>query len=146
MFYLIDGFVSTDFWKSRWFEPFVEHGGHWSVFLKKNRWCSPSLLFTLPSHTMFFMLHGNLAEWGPVTAVANSADHHDQSISHGSAHSGTPSCVFWHVGFPVMLEVHLLSCFLSLKSSLIYIRSSITVDNWIHVHMTFLTGNNYKNK
>jgi hypothetical protein len=53
---------------------------------------------------MFFMKLGN---WGPVTAVANSADHHDQSIGQGTASSGTLLRVYWNVGFPVTLAVHL---------------------------------------
>jgi hypothetical protein len=32
-------------------------------------------------------------QWGPVTVVANSPDHHDQSIRQGFANSGTPQRV-----------------------------------------------------
>jgi hypothetical protein len=35
----------------------------------------------------------NQAEWGPMTAVANSEDHHDQSI-------GSALLVYWNVGVP----------------------------------------------
>jgi hypothetical protein len=82
-------------------------GSFMRLAASKIRWNSSSPLLILLSYTMFSLLHGNLGEWGPVTAVANFADHRDQSISQGSAHWGTPSRVFWHVGLPVMLEVHL---------------------------------------
>jgi hypothetical protein len=63
--------------------------------------CSSSLLFNLHSYTVFFM---KLGEWGLVTAVANSADHHDQSIAEGIAHSGTLSRADWNVRCPVTLK------------------------------------------
>jgi hypothetical protein len=48
---------------------------------------------------MFF--HGNLGERGPVTAMANSADSHDQSIGQETAYSCTPSreckCKLWKI-------------------------------------------------
>jgi hypothetical protein len=67
---------------------------------------SSSLLFTLHSCTMFFMntIYGNLTEWGPVTMLANSAGHHSQSISPGTAHSGTPSRLCWNVGVLLYAE------------------------------------------
>jgi hypothetical protein len=81
-----------------------------------------------------------------VTAMANSADNHDQSIGQGSAHSDTPSRVNLNVGCLVTLEVYLYSCFVSCKPYLIYIRKSVTVLKRTHVHMIFLTQKNLRNK
>jgi hypothetical protein len=53
------------------------------------------------------IFHGYLEKWGSVTAVANSANHHDQSTGQETAHSGTPSHADWNVECPVKLEVHL---------------------------------------
>jgi len=52
--------------------------------------------------------HGSLADWGPVTAVANSENRHGWSTGEGVAHSDTAprsGSELW--GFPVMLVVHL---------------------------------------
>jgi hypothetical protein len=81
-----------------------------------------------------------------VTAVVNSADHHDQSIGQQSAHSGTLPIVNCNVRCLVKLDVHLYSCFVLFKSSLISVYSSVTAENQTHVHMTVLTVNDPINK
>jgi hypothetical protein len=73
------------------------------------QWCTVVPLFCLLRvHASCFScnpLHGNVGEWGQGTAVINSVDDHVQSISQGTVHSGTASCVDWNVGCPIMLEV-----------------------------------------
>jgi hypothetical protein len=94
---------------SRWFEPYIEHRGH-SCVLQHRKFDDVVVFCLLCVHTACFHatpIHGNPHEWGPVTAVANSTDHHDQSICQGSAYTGTPSHAHWNVGCPVTLEVHL---------------------------------------
>jgi hypothetical protein len=48
--------------------------------------------------------HGSQEEWGPVTAVANSEHHHDQSIRQGTTHSGPSLHVAWNVERLITLE------------------------------------------
>jgi hypothetical protein len=52
-----------------------------------------------------------------------------QSISQsvGTVYASTPSCVDWNVGYPIMLKLHLQSCFV-FKSSLISVHSSLIVE------------------
>jgi hypothetical protein len=100
-------------------------------------------------HTPLFSFntkHGNIREWCPVTAVASCAAHHDQSIGLGTAHSDAPSPVDWSTRCPVMLEVNLQWCFVSIQSSLASLCNSVTVDNRTHVNATFLTRNDFRNK
>jgi hypothetical protein len=49
-------------------------------------------------------------------------------------------------GVPHHVGSTAISCFVSFRSSLISIHSFVTVENQTHVHMTFLTGNDLKNK
>jgi hypothetical protein len=74
----------------------------------KIRWCKlfSSVYFAF-IRNVYHVIKETVGEWGPVTVVANSADHHDQSIGQATAHSGTPSGVHWNVGLPVTLGVHL---------------------------------------
>jgi hypothetical protein len=68
----------------------------------KIRWSSSSLLFTVGSYTLFACnpVHGNLAEWSPMTAVANSADRHGQSFGQRTAYMGTGTHVYSNVWVP----------------------------------------------
>jgi hypothetical protein len=46
----------------------------------------------------FDLIHENPKGWYPVNKVANSANHHHQSISQGTVHSYTMWCPYWNVG------------------------------------------------
>jgi hypothetical protein len=81
-------------------------------------------------HTRCFF--ENQAEWSPATTVANSETPSRFIVKCGSAPSRSK-----HICH------HVLCLF---KFSWIYIHSSVTVFNRTHVRMTFLTGNDVRNK
>jgi hypothetical protein len=79
----------------------------------------------------------------PVTTVAISADHHDQSTGHRNAQKST--C---QLKYRVLCHTESTSVFMFcvIRSSLISVHSSVTIENRTCVHRTCLTGNVHMNE
>lgn len=62
-----------------------------------------SLLCLLRFHTpcsSYNLTHENLAEWGLVITMANSAAHYGQSVGQETAHLCPVPCVYWNMRCP----------------------------------------------
>jgi hypothetical protein len=107
-----------DIWNSGWFEPQEECQGHSCIFQHWKFNVAVALFSLLYIHISCFSskhIHGNLAEHGPETMLANSVDHHGQSIGQGTAHLHTLSCVCLNVGGTTLCWKYNSNCFTSVQ-------------------------------
>lgn len=105
---ILNDYRAADIWTSCTIGPFM------SFAASENWWRSPCLLHTSRSCNS---IHINIKEWGPMSAVANSAHQHGQS-SQGTVHSGIRSRVYWNMGKPLHEEIALYVCILNFCSRL----------------------------